>query len=358
MSDPTMLMRPDLRGFAGYRSARSEALQGDVWLNANEAAATSVADPDGALRRYPQPQPPALVAALATLYGCQSHQLLVGRGSDEAIDLLVRGFCRPGRDAVLVTRPAFGMYAACARVQGAALIEVALIDGDEFRVDVAAMLAQAMAGKARLVFVASPGNPAGAALTLEEARALAQGLEGRALLVIDEAYVEYAQSGSLANLLIECANVVILRTLSKAHALAAARIGCLLADPRIIAALRRLQAPYPVPEPSARAALEALRPAALAHTQAGVIALRRERERLRDALVATNGVKQVYPSEANFLLARFAAAEGAFRRLLAAGVVVRDMRALPGLADALRITVGTPAENRRVIEALRVQAFA
>lgn len=359
MNDPLELLRPDLRGFTGYRSARSDSLHGDAWLNANESPNRSAADADGRLRRYPDPQPAALVAALASLYGCNPSQLLLGRGSDEAIDLLVRAFCRPGTDAVVVTQPSFGMYAVCARIQGARVLEVPLREQDgDLRVDLAALAEAALDGGARLVFLAAPGNPAGGCPPREALMALARQLAGRALLVLDEAYVEFADAASLAPRLADCPNLAILRTLSKAHALAAARIGCLLADPRVVAALRCLQAPYPIPEPGLRCALRALGPDALAATRASVIAVRREREHLRDALAACPGVVRVYPSQANFLLVRFADAGAAWQRLLAAGVVVRDLRALPQLGDALRITVGTPAENRRVLAALRARVAA
>ena len=124
------LLREDLRDFAGYKSARSDELEGDVWLNANESAWTNSSDPDAALRRYPDPQPQALCSRLAALYNVDPAQLLVGRGSDEAIDLLVRALCVPGQDAIVVTPPVFGMYVVCARLQGARIIEVPLVDGD------------------------------------------------------------------------------------------------------------------------------------------------------------------------------------------------------------------------------------
>ena len=357
--DPLDLLREDLRDFAGYRSARSERVQGEVWLNANEAARANVADADDRLRRYPQPQPDALVTALAALYGCTRDRLLVGRGSDEAIDLLVRAFCAPGRDAVLVTPPVFGMYAVCARLQGARLVEVPLVDGPrDFAADLAGIAAAAKSGGARLVFLCSPGNPAGGQLSADAVVELARELDGAALVVVDEAYVEFAQGPSLAGRIGDVRNLVILRTLSKAHALAGARIGCAIADPDVIAALRRCQAPYPVPAPCATQALRALSPEGLARTQALVAETRTQRESLRRELARLHGVARVYPSQGNFLLVRFDDAEAAFRSLLGAGVVVRDMRAMPQLGDALRISIGTAEENARVLRALALAEVA
>ncbi|MGY0651400.1 histidinol-phosphate transaminase [Luteimonas sp. A537] len=347
------LLRPDLRGFAGYRSARSDIARGEVWLNANESAWPNAADPAGRCQRYPEPQPDVLRAVLAALYGCAPGQLLVGRGSDEAIDLLVRALCRPGEDAVLVTPPVFGMYAVSARLQGARLVEVPLEEaGGDFVLDPGAVIGKALRSGARIVFLCSPSNPTGGLVSHVDIETIARALDGRALVVVDEAYVEYTDQPSAVALLSRLPNLAVLRTLSKAHALAAARIGCVIADAALVAALRACQAPYPVPAPCAALALAALAPDALAATRARAADAVAEREPMRSALAALPNVRRVYPSQGNFLLLRFADAGAALKALLAAGVVVRDQRAAPGLDDALRITVGTAAENARVLAAL------
>jgi len=359
VQDVLSLLRPDLRAFAGYSSARSSALQGDVWLNANESAWANPADVDGSSRRYPDPQPAALVQALADLYGVAPTQLLVGRGSDEAIDLLVRAFCRPGQDAVLVTSPVFGMYAVCARLQGARLLDVPLRGRDgALQADIDAVIATARGQGARLVFLCSPSNPAGSEIALADIARAAEALAGQALVVVDEAYIEYSERASATSLLAAHANLAVLRTLSKAHALAAVRIGSLVAAPDIIAALRRCQAPYPVPQPCADLALAALQPAALAQTRERIAQVIAERERLALALANTHGVRHVHPSAGNYLLLRFDDAQAAFDALLSAGVVVRDQRAAPQLGDALRISIGSPEENQRVLAALSARRAA
>jgi histidinol-phosphate aminotransferase len=348
------LVREDLRAFAGYSSARSHAVEGRIWLNANESAWNNAADAAGALRRYPAPQPEALRARLAALYGARAEQVLIGRGSDEAIDLLVRALCRAGQDPVVIAPPVFGMYAVCARLQGAPIVEAPMRDhADGWVSDLAAMRDLATARRAKIVFLCSPGNPTGELIELAAIRALAQALAGRALVVVDEAYLEYAGSESAVTLIDEYPNIAVLRTLSKLHALAGARIGCVIADPALIAVLRRCQAPYPVPEPCAALALRALEPDALDAARARAAQVRSERARMLVALSAFAGVRRVYPGAGNFLLARFDDAEDAYRRLLAAGVVVRDMRAVPGLEDALRITIGAPEENDALCAALR-----
>lgn len=351
--DPLNLVREDLAGFSGYSSARTAGLDGDTWLNANEAPTANAADQDGVLRRYPDPQPVALRTALAELYGCSPDRLLVGRGSDEAIDLLVRAFCRPGGDAVLVTPPTFGMYAVSARLHGTAVLEVPLVEEQSrFEGDFDTIEREAMSGPVKIVFLCSPGNPSGAALPLDRIEALARVLQDRALVVVDEAYGEFSELSSAVSLIDRQRNIAVLRTLSKAHALAGARIGTVIADEALIAMLRRCQAPYPLPAPCIDVACRTLDAAARAETEAGVAVILAERERVHAALQASNAVRRVYPSQANFLLVRFHDAQAAMDRLLAAGIVVRDQRAAAGLADALRITIGTPGQNTRVIDAI------
>jgi histidinol-phosphate aminotransferase len=347
------LVRDDLRDFAGYASARRANVRGSIWLNANESAWRNPADRED-VRRYPDPQPAELRTALAALYEVAPEQILVGRGSDEAIDLLVRALCRPGRDAVVTAPPVFGMYAVSARLQGAPLVEVPLRETDSgFRPDLAAIAAAARASAAHLVFLCSPANPTGAAIDPAAVCELATRLSGHALVVLDEAYIEYAGVDSLAPRVQEFPNLAVLRTLSKAHALAAARVGCLIASPQLIAVLRNCQAPYPLPTPCVRLALDALQPAALAVTRDRIALVRSEREAMQAALATCRGVRRVYRSDGNFLLVRFDDPDAAQARLLEAGIVVRDMRSAPALHDALRITIGSAGENAALLEALQ-----
>ncbi|MBS7455888.1 histidinol-phosphate transaminase [Coralloluteibacterium stylophorae] len=353
------LVREDLRAFGGYSSARREGGQGRVWLNANESPWRAVADSDPqspGLNRYPQPQPEALVARLAALYGVGPGRLAATRGSDEGIDLLVRALCRAGQDAVLIAPPTFGMYAVAARVQAAPLVEVPLRETDAgWGVDAEAVVAAARERNVRLVFLCSPNNPTGEIVPLATVAGIASALARQAVVVVDEAYAEFADPGASAvGLLGAHPNLVVLRTLSKAHALAGARIGNVLGDPALVRVLRNISAPYPLPAPSVALALAALDDFALQSTRSRIGQVVHERERLATALAAAPGVRRVHPSDANFLLVRFADADAALRALADAGVVVRDMRHLPGLDDALRITVGAPLENDAVLDALGV----
>jgi histidinol-phosphate aminotransferase len=338
------IARPEIRSLTTYSSARMEAGGGAVMLNANELpwppAGTT-------FNRYPDPQPAPLVEDFAHLYGVKKENVLIGRGSDEAIDLLVRAFCRAGDDAVAVCPPTFGMYAVCARVQNACVIEVPLTA--TFDVDVDALLA-AVTPSCKLVFLCSPNNPTGNAIAIRDVERIAAALADRALVVVDEAYIEFSDAASAAMLLASHANIAVLRTLSKAYALAGTRIGCVLADAEVIALLRRIQAPYPLPTPCIDAALRALDRDARAQTNERVILIRRERERVAATLANSGAI--VLPSVANFLCVRFADGPATYRYLLSQGIVVRNVGAYRGLKNCLRISVGAPEENDRLLRAL------
>jgi histidinol-phosphate aminotransferase len=353
MSTVSALLRRDLRDFAGYRSARSDALEGEVWLNANESPWGNAGISGTDLRRYPSPQPEMLRNALARLYDVQATSLLVGRGSDEGIDLLLRAFCMPGQDRIVIAPPVFGMYAVCARLHGTAVIEVPLVDGPEgMNADPDAMVDAVLAKDARLLFLCSPGNPSGEALCLEVIADAATRLAGRAIVVVDEAYAEFSDQSSATVLLTGHDNVAVLRTLSKAHALAAARIGCVMGSAEMIEVLRRCQAPYPMPQPCADIGCAALSESAIAATRGRANEIITEREKVARVMARLPGVRRVYPSQGNFLLVRFDDAEASFLKLLESGVVVRDMRSQPQLGDALRVTIGSAEQNVRMLEAL------
>jgi histidinol-phosphate aminotransferase len=347
------LARAEIRALVPYSSARMEAQGGQLLLNANESAWAPFGDAAQDCPRYPHPQPAARIGRLAARSGVGPGQVLAGRGSDEAIDLLVRAFCRAGEDAILVQPPTFGMYAVCARVQHAAVVEAPL--SAAFALDVDAVTA-ALTPAVKLVFVCAPNNPAGAGVPMEAIESLLQRLAGRALLVVDEAYVEFADGGSASALLDRYEHLAVLRTLSKAWALAGARIGCLLAHPEVVALLRRILPPYPLPRPCVAAALEALSPEGQAAARDRIGVVRSERTRMAAALPGLPGVRAVLPSQANFLAVRFEDAGAVYARLLEAEIVVRDVRRYPGLQDALRITLGTPGENDRVLAVLGSRA--
>ena len=343
------LARPDIVALKPYEHASWEpSLER---LHANELPWRWEDDGSCAgLNRYPEPQPRALIAGLAELYAVAPERILVGRGSDEAIDLLTRAFCRAGRDAVLVCPPTFGMYSVSARIQGAEVLTVPLLAASGFALDEQAVLERCSAA-VKLVFLCSPNNPSGNLLDEAAILRLARRLAGRALVVVDEAYVEFARRASLARWVTEVPNLAILRTLSKAHGLAGARCGALIADPQVIALLRKIIPPYAITQLTLEAVLGRLTPAARASSREGLEVLLAERERLLRALPRLARVRRVWPSDANFVLAEFTDAGAALLRAREAHLLVRDARAYPGLGSALRVTVGTPEQNGRLLEA-------
>jgi histidinol-phosphate aminotransferase len=342
--------RADIRALTPYSHAAWEPSL--TRLHANELPWRVEGDPSQAgLNRYPEPQPPPLVQGLANLFGVSAAQLLVGRGSDEAIDLLLRVFCRAGEDNVIVCPPTFGMYAVAARIQGAALKVVPLRRDAGFALDVDAMLA-AVDANTKLVFVCSPNNPTANAVAPDLLADLSRRLAPRALLVVDEAYIDFAGVPSLCARLAELPNLAILRTLSKAHGLAGARVGALVAAPEIIALARKVIPPYAITELTVEAVAPLLRPDAIAAMRERVRALLQERTRLAQALAANARILRVWPSDANFLLVDCADPVDVLARVRGAGLIIRDVRQ-PALPCSLRISVGTPAENNRVLESLQ-----
>lgn len=351
--DLQALARPEILALKPYASARALAGNQGILLNANESPwppPGQANDDQRSLNRYPSPQPPALKQALAEQYGVAPEQLLITRGSDEGIDLLVRVFCQAGQDQVVICPPCFGLYALSARVQGAEVVEVPLEMGErDWAVNWPALHAQS---SAKLTFLCSPNNPTGSGCEALDVLALARQQAGRGLVVMDEAYVEYSDRDSLAPLVAEQANLVVLRTLSKAHALAGCRLGVVIADPVVIDLLRRIIAPYPLPTPAVEAAMNAMTPDVLAETQRRIGVLAEEKQRLLTALRNHPDMHQIWPGEANFILVRAKDGGSLMAAAAAAGIVLRDQSAQPSLDHAVRITVGTPAENQALLDCL------
>lgn len=347
----TQLARPDIVALKAYEHA--------VWepelerLHANELPWRSFADGSSAgLNRYPEPQPRALVERLAALYDVAPGSVLVGRGSDEAIDLLVRGFCRAGQDSIIICPPTFGMYSVSARIQGANVITVPLRAEAGFALDSTAVL-ERCTPEVKLVFLCSPNNPTGNLLSEEAIVDLTRQLEGRAIVVVDEAYVEFSGTRSLAHRIGEYPHLAVLRTLSKAYALAGARCGTLIADPEVVALLRKVITPYAIAQLSMEAVLNVLEPSQLAVSRARLATIVAERDRLLAALAKVPNVTRVWPSASNFVLVEFADVPLALARSRGARLLIRDVRGYPGLGSCLRITIGSPEQNNRLLESLR-----
>jgi histidinol-phosphate aminotransferase len=347
------LARADLLELQPYSHA--EWAPGLERLHANESPWRTVGDESPAgLNRYPEPHPRALIVQLAGLYGVAGERVLATRGSDEAIDLLVRGFCRAGRDEVLICPPTFGVYKVAAQIQGASVTEVPLLRERGFVLDAAAIAQRVHASDARIkiVFICSPNNPTGNLADPAAIEGLCAALRDRAIVAVDEAYIEFSGAQSFVPRLPRFPNLVVLRTLSKAFALAGARCGALIGDPAVIEFLGRLIPPYALPSPSIEAALEALELSRRAAVNARVQSIANERTRVAAAMARLSSIRKVWPSAANFLLVDCVDAGRCLRAAIAAGLLVRDVRGQPDLSDSLRITIGTPDQNGRLLRAL------
>ena len=342
--------RADIRALQPYSHASWEPTL--TRMHANELPWRVPGDSSAAgLNRYPEPQPPVLVQGLARLYGVAPEQLLAGRGSDEAIDLLVRVFCRADRDNVIVCPPTFGMFAVAARIQGAAVVPVPLLKERGFALDVQGILDR-VDDNTKLVFVCSPNNPTGNAIPGAVLIDLCQRLAPRALLVVDEAYVEFSSQPSLAAQLSQLPNLALLRTLSKAHGLAGARCGALLAAPEIIALARKVIPPYAITEMTVETVAPLLQESGVSAMRERVQRLLVQRARLAAALGQCALVTRVWTSDANFLLLDCRDPDDVLARARRAGLLIRDVRQ-PALPASVRVSVGTPEENDRLLESLR-----
>lgn len=346
MSWISTLARSDIVALKAYEHAAWEPQL--TRLHANELPWPIPGDTTLAgLNRYPQPQPRALRERLAALYGVLPESVLIGRGSDDAIDVLVRTFCRANRDAVLICPPTFGMYAVAAHIQGARVISVPLRASDGFALDEAQVLASCTSA-VKLVFLCSPNNPTGNLLARGAVLAIARALAERALVVMDEAYVEFAGAATLVAELGRQPNLAILRTLSKAYGLAGARCGTLIAHPEVIALTAKVMPPYAIAQPTCETVLKLLEPTRLRAVRERIALIGIERERMARELARLSCVTRVHPSVANFILADFTDAADALARARHARLLVRSSGELPA---ALRITIGSSAQNDALLGA-------
>ncbi len=342
------LARAELRGIRPYVPGAYEP--GMIRLNANESPWRSPGDTsDRGLNVYPPPRPTVLQAKLAEYYGIEQKQILVTRGSSEAIDVLIRGFCTAGKDKILICPPTFDMYRLYASIQNAGIVRVPLLAERNFALDVDNIL-KALDANTKIVFVCSPNNPTGQSMARSDIERICRETAGRALVVIDEAYHEYATGGHYLDLRNRYEHVVLLRTLSKFVSLAGVRCGLIVGAPELIEFAHVVLPPYTFPTPSIELVQEALSQDSLRVSEERVATIKRERERLASALRDAPRIVKVYPSDANFIMVK--ARDGqAFRETARrAGILVRTFED-PLLADCVRITIGRPADNDQLLRA-------
>lgn len=329
------LARPNIRNLAPYSTARDECqVKIGAFLDANENPFTN------GYNRYPDPRQAELKSLISRIKGIPVKNMFIGNGSDEAIDLCFRVFCEPGVDNAVSIAPTYGMYKVAADINNVQMRQVPL--GEGFSLPVEELLG-ACDDNTKLMFVCSPNNPTGNAFPVDQILKLAEAFDG--MLVVDEAYIDFSSQPSLTGYLAEFPNLIVLQTLSKAYGMAALRLGLAFADQRTMAMFANVKYPYNVSLASMEKATSLLR----RDVSQEVALLNTERVRLAEALADLPRVRKVWPSDANFLLVEVDDARGLYDELLDAQVIVRDRSKVLGCAGCLRISVGTPQENDKVI---------
>jgi len=335
------LVRPNIRKLVPYSSARSEFKgKAEIFLDANENPFET------GLNRYPDPLQWKLKAAISKLKGVPAEQIFLGNGSDEAIDLVVRIFCEPRQDHILILPPTYGMYQVSADIADVGIRSVSLTP--DFQPDVEAILATADA-HSKILFICSPNNPTGNDVELERIRSLCAQFQG--IVVVDEAYIDFSKQASCTSLLAEFPNLIVMQTFSKAWGMAGIRLGMAFASTEIIQLFNKVKPPYNINQLTQQIALEALETSYDDYKQL-LSTLLSERERLVQGLRELPFVEKVFPSDANFMLIKMDDPNRTYQYLVEEGIIVRNRNTVHLCAGSLRITVGRPEENDALLNAL------
>jgi histidinol-phosphate aminotransferase len=345
MFDLNSLLRDNIRKLIPYSSARDEFKgEAGIFLDANENSFGSPGEIP--YNRYPDPLQIELKEKISNIKGVPSGNIFIGNGSDEVIDLLMRSFCRPGIDNVIIAPPTYGMYEVSANIHDV-FVKKALLTSD-FQLDLET-ISELVDENTKLIFLCSPNNPTGNSMNREDIEIIFNNFHG--LVIVDEAYINYSKQRSFISELTEYPNLVVMQTLSKAWGLAGLRIGMAFASDEIIAVFNKVKAPYNINAATQKAAIDALN-----HTDQ-VNQWIKETVALREDLVRVLGsfpfVQKVYPSDANFILVKTKDARELYDYLSQEGIVVRDRSKVILCEGCLRITVGTPEENQKLIQSIK-----
>jgi histidinol-phosphate aminotransferase len=340
------ILRPNIKALRPYSSARDEFKgDADIFLDANENSLGSSLK-SHKLNRYPDPLQLKVKGKLAKIKGVNQANIFLGNGSDEAIDILIRAFCNPGKDNIIILPPTYGMYEVAAKVNDVGIKSVNL--KPNYQLDVP-MIKSKIDRNTKLIFVCTPNNPTGGVINEKDIEVLLKSLSG--VVVVDEAYIDFADSGSMLEDLNKYPNLVVLQTFSKAWGLAGLRVGMAFGSKEIIAVMNKIKAPYNVGDLSQSLIMQAL------ENKKQVIAmvklLKEERRKLVKELPKYSFIKAIVPSEANFLLVKTDSADKLYDYLIKNNVVVRNRSKLPLCEGGLRITVGTPEENKKLLSLLK-----
>ncbi|MEP1488293.1 MAG: histidinol-phosphate transaminase [Algibacter sp.] len=336
------LIRPTIKALKPYSSARDE-FQGVtddmVFLDANENPF------ENGVNRYPDPQQRHLKSVLSEIKGVPTKNILLGNGSDEVLDLVFRAFCEPNVDNIITLPPTYGMYSVLANINAIEIKAVQLSDNFQPQVD---RILEATNSQSKILFLCSPNNPTGNSFNADEVETLLNKFKG--IVVIDEAYIDFSTEKSWIYRLEEFPNLIVTQTLSKAYGMAGIRLGICYTSTEIISVLNNIKPPYNVNELTQVKAVEQLNIKNLAKNQINDIL--KERDVLISELMGVDFVSKVYPSDANFVLAKVDDAAKRYNQLIEKGIVIRNRTTQPGCENCLRLTVGTSEENEILIKTL------
>ncbi|GAB3429006.1 histidinol-phosphate transaminase [Niabella aquatica] len=346
------LVRENIKTLAPYTTARHEFTgAASVMLDANENSIGSpvtldMEDLQESLNRYPDPLQMKLKERISEIKGIPVENIFAGNGSDEAIDVLMRIFCEPGVDNIITLPPTYGMYSVCAAINNIKVKEVPLASG--YQMDIQA-IADAVDDYTKLIFICSPNNPTGNSINRQDIEIILNNFDG--IVVIDEAYINYARQKTFSQEVSEYPNLVVMQTLSKAWGLAALRLGLAFAGKEIISLMNHVKYPYNINEATQQLALRGLKNIMQVNewTKKTVA----QRDWLEKELTRLSLTEKVFPSDANFLLVKMTDAPNVFTYLQTCGIIVRNRSTTRGCEGCLRITVGTEEENKKLIEALK-----
>ncbi|QOI10997.1 histidinol-phosphate transaminase [Blochmannia endosymbiont of Colobopsis nipponica] len=350
--DINNLARINVLKLKPYQSARKIGGEGNILLNANESAISPhVNSPKNFnnLNRYPDFQHEETIKNYAAYAGVLPKQILISRGADEGIELLMRVFCEPNKDAIIFCPPTYGMYSICAEIFGIKRSIIPLTANWQLNLSAINEKLQ----NVKLIYICNPNNPTGNIINQKDIRRLLNMINNRALLVVDEAYIDFCLQESLVSWLPEFQNLIILRTLSKAFALAGIRCGFTIANVKIIKLLLKILTPYPLPSIVTDIAAQALTPEELAKTQKRIYTLNENRNMLIEQLKKCPCIQKVFPSISNYLLIKVYPEYQVFKKLWEMGIILRNQNKQLGLSDCLRVTVGTYQECKSIIDILK-----
>ncbi|WP_410221064.1 histidinol-phosphate transaminase [Pedobacter sp.] len=340
------LQRDNIKNLSPYSTARDEFKgEASIFLDANENSFGSPLPAD--YNRYPDPLQLDLKDAISKIKGVPIENMFLGNGSDEAIDLLIRAFCNPGKDNIIILPPTYGMYEVSANINDIEVKKVNLLPNYQLDLE---RIAESIDSNTKIIFICSPNNPTGNSLIRSDIETILANFKG--LVVIDEAYINFSRQKSFIQELTEYANLVVLQTFSKAWGLAAIRLGMAFSSTPVIDILNKVKPPYNINQPTQDLALAALENIQQVNEWIRITVI--ERERLSNALARIEVVKKVYPSDSNFLLVEINDAQNLYYKLLEQGIVVRDRSKVTLCDNCLRITIGTTEENNELLKAISI----